>query len=293
MPLPHQNKKESRVERRRIGGRVCAGPGSAGRRGRRGKDFSVGSAALLRAGGGHSSSGHLLLPVPAPRSPPSAPDAAPTRPSRALGQRAGEPPAPRRPARTPSLPGASRVAPRPPAPPHPTPPAPRASPSPAGAPLTSLSLASGRHPGPALRSARPLRRAAHGPGGGPRSRGRGSARVAAVAAAAGSARTGPSARTAGGHARIPPRGSAGAAGAAPARARAPGPASGGAGGRGPRSRLGRRARPRVTGPGRRAGPPVGMRSCRAKKAPDVTCSQSAHAARGQVTSASAPAPGAD
>lgn len=43
----------------------------------------------------------------------------------------------------------------------------------------------------------------------------------------------------------------------------------------------------MTGPGRRAGPPAGMRSCRAKKAPDVTCSQSARAARGQVTSAAA------
>lgn len=60
-----------------------------------------------------------------------------------------------------------------------------------------------------------------------------------------------------------------------------------ASGRGARSRLRRGAPPRVTGPGRRAGPPAGMRSCRAKKAPDVTCSQSARAARGQVTSTGA------
>lgn len=307
MPLPHQNKKESRVERRRSGGRVCAGPGSAGRRGRRGKDFSVGSAALLRAGGGRSSPGHLLFPVPAPRNPPSAPDAAPTRPSRALGPRAGDPLAPRRPARTPSTsaPRASPPGPRRSARPPSAPPAPRTNhhpPGPAGAPRVPqphrrpahLALARLR-PAPgtcaALSAPAPPRSpwarrgpAQPGPGeraGRRRRRRRGERSHGPERAHCGRARAHPTPRLGGRG-----RGCSGSGSGSGSGVRR-------GGGRGPRSRLGRRARPRVTGPGRRAGPPAGMRSCQAKKAPDVTCSQSAHAARGQVTSASAPAPGAD
>lgn len=151
----------------------------------------------------------------------------------------------------------------------------------------------GGAPGTASRSARRVRCAAHGPGWGPRSRDRGPGSVRAASPSPPSpprppqgalARAGTRALRAGTrtHGAHPTRGSAGAAGAAQARARLglgrPD------GGRGAGSAT---ARPRVTGPGRRAGPPAGMRSCRAKKAPDVTCSQSACAARGQVTSAGA------
>lgn len=126
---------------------------------------------------------------------------------------------------------------------------------------------------------------AAGPGTGERA-GRVAVVAVAAAAAVGSARSGRGARTAGGHARSrrashPRLGGRGRCCAGSGSSRAP------ASGRGARSRLGRRARPRVTGPGRRAGPPAGMRSCGAKKGPDVTCSQSARAARGQVTSAGA------
>lgn len=167
--------------------------------------------------------------------------------------------------------------------------------SPARRPAHLVTLASGAHRGPASPSARRVRCAAHGPGWGARSRGRGPGSVRAASPSPPSpprpprgalARAGTRALRAGTrtHGAHPTRGSAGAAGAAEARARL------GLGlgrpdeGRGAGSAT---ARPRVTGPGRRAGPPAGMRSCRAKKAPDVTCSQSACGARGQVTSAGA------
>lgn len=166
---------------------------------------------------------------------------------------------------------------------------------PPGDPLTSFTLAAGAHRGPASRSARRVRCAAHGPGWGARSRGRGPGSVRAASPSPPSpprpprgalARAGTRALRAGTrtHGAHPTRGSAGAAGAAEARARLGLGLGRPDGGRGAGSAT---ARPRVTGPGRRAGPPAGMRSCRAKKAPDVTCSQSACGARGQVTSAGA------
>lgn len=281
MPLPHQKKKELRGERWRSGGRVWAGPGSTGRRGRRGKDLSARSAVSPQAGLGASApragAAHLQAVsstrVPARRSPPSAPYAAP-------------PPAGQ------GAPAARRLT--------PTPPAPRASPRPPpGAPAHLVHARLRAAPGTraALRApARPrspwARRGPAQPGQGPGERA-GRVAAAAVAAAAGSARTGPGARTAGGHARSRRASHPAARRARPVRLRLGlglglrRPAGG------PRSRLGRRAQMRVTGPGRRAGPPAGMRSCRAKKAPDVTCSQSACTARGQVTSAGARASGAD
>lgn len=121
------------------------------------------------------------------------------------------------------------------------------------------------------------------PGQGPGERaGRVAAAAVVAAADAGSARSSRGARTAGGHAHSRRASHPAAPRARPVLLRLRlGSGSGvRAGGAEP-------APPRVTGPGRRAGPPAGMRSCLAKKAPDVTCSQSARAAPGQVTSAGA------
>lgn len=239
------------------GGRAGARPGPGAQRGER-----RGRASLSGRGIPWSwVEGRLLLPGALRTQPPSAPEGAPPGPTHGLLRAVKRLP----------------IAPRAPRPAH-------------------LVRARRRDaPGPASRSARRVRRAAHGPGRGPRRRGRGPGSVRAASPSPPSpplpprgalARVGTRALRAGTrtHGAHPTRGSAGAAGAA---GRGLGSGSGvRSGDGGARSRLGRRS-PRLTGPGRRAGPPAGMRSCRAKKGPDVTRSQSARGARGQVTSAGA------